>query len=286
MKCLFAPIPVGSDCTDSRRAQVERRAAERVDRYRRSKVRESHALEEARQEQLAKPKSKRKRLPRPLSNGSINKTIRLLATILEQAVEYGHIDRNPARGRKRLLRESKPSRTFLQPEQVAALLKAAAQMDEEECGGNGGRRQPLLAVLVLAGLRISEALDLRWRDVDLPGRKLRVVAAKTDAGVREVDMTPALQELLSDYRLRSHYRGANSPSSPPAGASGRTRPTFAIAFSQQRSSWPTKSLRRLAVSRSGPSRPTRCGARSSRCCSPQEPMCPTSWPRRGIPTRR
>jgi hypothetical protein len=38
-----------------------------------------------------------------------------------------------------------------------------------------------------------------------------VVQAKTDAGIREVDMTPALQELLSDYRLRSHYRGANSP---------------------------------------------------------------------------
>jgi integrase len=180
-----------------------------VDRYRRIKVRESHALEEARQEQLAQPKSKRKRLPRPLSNGSINKTIRLLATVLEQAVEYGHIDRNPARGRKRLLRESKPSRTFLQPEQVAALLKAAAQMDKEECEGNGGRRQPLLAVLALAGLRISEALDLRWRDVDLPGRKLRVVAAKTDAGVREVDLTPMLQRLLADYRLRSPHSGIN-----------------------------------------------------------------------------
>jgi hypothetical protein len=67
-----------------------------VDRYRRLKVRESHALEEARQEQLTKPPAVRKRLPRPLSNGSINKTIRLLATILEQAVEYGCIDRNSA----------------------------------------------------------------------------------------------------------------------------------------------------------------------------------------------
>lgn len=71
-----------------------------VDRYRRLKVRKSQELEEVWREQLTKPKEKRKRLPRPLCNGSINKTIRLLATILDQAVEYGYIDRNPARGRK------------------------------------------------------------------------------------------------------------------------------------------------------------------------------------------
>jgi integrase len=30
-------------------------------------------------------------------------------------------------------------------------------------------RRPLIATLVFAGLRISEALALRWRDVDLAG---------------------------------------------------------------------------------------------------------------------
>jgi integrase len=43
--------------------------------------------------------------------------------------------------------------------------------------------------------------------VDLPGRRLRIAEAKTDAGVREVDMTPALQELLSEYRDRSRHIG-------------------------------------------------------------------------------
>lgn len=178
---------------------------EEVDRYRRSKVRERDALEKKRDAQLALPKSERERLPRPLSNGSINKTIRLLAVILEQAVEYGHLDRNPAKGRKRLLRESKPSRTYLQSEQVAALLIAAGKLDGAARNGDTGRRRPLLAVLALAGLRISEALALRWRDVNLAGRKLRVAASKTDAGVREVDMTPTLQELLSEYRTRTDH---------------------------------------------------------------------------------
>jgi integrase len=178
---------------------------EEVDRYRREKVRESKAVTAARQRQLAMPEKDRKRLVRPLSNGSINKTIRLLAVVLEQAVEYGYLDRNPAKGRKRLLKEDKPTRSYLQPDQVAALLSAAGKIDADAREGDTRRRRPLLATLTLAGLRISEALDLRWRDVNLEARRLRVAAAKTDAGVREVDLTPALQELLADYRSRSPY---------------------------------------------------------------------------------
>jgi integrase len=178
---------------------------EEVDRYRREKVRESKAVTAARQRQLAMPERDRKRLVRPLSNGSINKTIRLLAVVLEQAVEYGYLDRNPAKGRKRLLKEDKPTRSYLQPDQVAALLSAAGKIDADAREGDTRRRRPLLATLTLAGLRISEALDLRWRDVNLDARRLRVAAAKTDAGVREVDLTPALQELLADYRSRSPY---------------------------------------------------------------------------------
>lgn len=178
---------------------------EEVDRYRREKVRESKAVVAARQRQLALPENERKRLVRPLSNGSINKTIRLLAVVLEQAVEYGYLDRKPAKGRKRLLKEDKPTRSYLQPDQVAALLSAAGKIDADAREGDTRRRRPLLATLTLAGLRISEALDLRWRDVNLDARRLRVAAAKTDAGVREVDLTPALQELLADYWSRSPY---------------------------------------------------------------------------------
>lgn len=180
-----------------------------VDRYRGLKVRERKDLEEARHEQLTKPLAERKRLPRPLSNRSINTTIRLLATILGLALEYGYIARNPARGRKRMLKESKPSRTYLQPEQVAALLRAAGRMDRNACEGDDRRRQTLLGVLVLAGLRIGEALDLRWRDVDPTGGWFQVAEAKTDAGIRIVYLTPVLQEMLLEYRTRVRHNGPN-----------------------------------------------------------------------------
>jgi integrase len=197
--------------------QLSAITVEEVDRYRQAKVRERTALEETRAQELAKPEADREQLPRPMSNGSINKTIRLLAAILEQAVEYGYLDRNSAQGRKRLLRESKPQRSYLQPDQVAALLTAAAKMDADARDGDSGRRRPLLAVLVLAGLRISEALELRWRDLNLAGRKLRVVESKTDTGVREIDLTPTLQELLTEYRTRTPYGASGELVFPTAG---------------------------------------------------------------------
>ena len=176
-------------------------------------MRDREKLIKAREAQKARPKAKRERRPRPLSNATINKTIRLLRTILKRAVKDGYIPRNPAEDC--LLRESKPSRTYLQPAQVAALLAAAGELDAEAPEGDTGKRRPLLATLALAGLRIGEAVDLRWRDVNLAARKLRVVQAKTDAGVREVSLTPTLQELLAEYRTRSRSDEAGPEEAEP-----------------------------------------------------------------------
>jgi integrase len=59
-----------------------------VDRYRTGKVRERE----------------RAKTGGALSNRSINDTLGLLAQVLETAVEYGHIQFNPARGRQRRLK--------------------------------------------------------------------------------------------------------------------------------------------------------------------------------------
>src|ERR671925_562498 len=68
-----------------------------VDRYRRGKLRE-------REEGL---------VPRPLSDRCINKTISILAQILDDAIEADLIETNPAGGRKRRLRAGKPHRNIL-----------------------------------------------------------------------------------------------------------------------------------------------------------------------------
>jgi integrase len=123
-----------------------------------------------------------------------------LAAVLEDAVEYDLIARNPAKGRRRKLPTRKPARAFLEPEQVNALLTAAGELDDEDRDGRKIRR-PLLATLAYAGLRIGERLALRWRDVDLAGGHLHVRASKTEAGVRRIDIQPELRAELVGWKM-------------------------------------------------------------------------------------
>jgi integrase len=133
---------------------------------------------------------------------SINKMITTLAAILETAVEYELIARNPAKGRKRRLPVVTPRRSWIdRAEHITALLDGAEEVDQE---GRAlvGLRRPVLATLAFAGLRLGELQALRWRDVDLDRSTISVRTAKTDAGVRIVDMLPILRRELSAYRDR------------------------------------------------------------------------------------
>jgi integrase len=134
-----------------------------VDRYRAAKVRERDLLTAARE---AGEQTDR----RPLSNSTINRTIGLLAQILDLAVEYGHLPANPARGKRRKLKAARPQRPYLDSaSQIVALLEAGGELDRESRADRlHVNRRAQLATLVFAGLRISEFLALRWRDVDLP----------------------------------------------------------------------------------------------------------------------
>ena len=63
----------------------------------------------------------------------------------------------------------------------------------------------LLALIAGAGLRIGEALALRWQHIDLATGTLHGVDSKTAAGVRSVDLTPALREQLVLWRAESDF---------------------------------------------------------------------------------
>jgi integrase len=147
------------------RHQLKQISVEEVDRYRTTKVRQ-----------------------RELSNNSINKTLTVLGQVLEAGVEYGHMEKNPARGRKRRCRSNKPRRASMSAVQVAALLDAA------------GSHRALIATAIMAGgLRVSEVTGLRRRDLNLPAGTLAVAASKTEAGVRVVDLDPWLRDELAAY---------------------------------------------------------------------------------------
>jgi integrase len=150
---------------------------EHVDRFRQAKVREGRG-----------------------GATSINKCLATLSAILEVGLEYGHIDRNPAKGKRRRLRQGTPQRTRLdRADHIAALIAGAAALDAR-ARTHRGQRRALVSLLLFAGLRISEALALQWRDVDLARGEIRVRRSKTDAGVRLIYMEPILRDEIASYR--------------------------------------------------------------------------------------
>ena len=173
-----------------------------VDRWRHEKVREGQ-LRQAAIEAGEPLRDADGQILRPLNATSINKCLTRLAQILELAIEYGLIDRNPARGRNRRLKAPRYRGTFLDgADAIVSLLDAGGELDRERADRTSQYRRALLAVLVFSGLRIDEALSLRWRQVSLPARTMRV-GSKTDAGHRTIDLLPALVDELLTLRAAS-----------------------------------------------------------------------------------
>jgi integrase len=155
---------------------------------------------------------------------SINKTITRLAQVLELAVEYGWLERNPARGSRRRVRAAKPKRTWLDTaEKISAMLGAAGELDAQARAGDPRHRRALLATLTFAGLRIGELLALRWADVDLAAGRLRVADSKTSAGLRTVDLVPVLRDELASLRARNAGAGGDALVFPTATGAKQNR---------------------------------------------------------------
>jgi integrase len=107
---------------------------------------------------------------RPLSNTSINAMMKLLGQILQQAVDYEPIDRNPVwvgERSARFLPRLRPTHTFLEIDEFHTLLDAAGDLESEPRADRRGLGRRMVATLGLAGFRISELLDLRGATVDL-----------------------------------------------------------------------------------------------------------------------
>jgi integrase len=177
-----------------------------VERFKLAKLREREQWD-----RLTPEQRKERQLPRPLSNSSINRALKALAQILDSAIDQELLERNVARGKKRRLKAQRPRRTWLEIEEVRAMLDAAK------------KHRALLATQILAGLRVGELTALRWRDIDLTRGKLRVADSKTDAGHRDVDITPDLLGLLKVHRADATFPAPHDLVFPTATGKPRDR---------------------------------------------------------------
>ena len=210
---------------------------------------------------------------RPLDLRSIRHILDTLAAILDDAIEDGHLSHNPARSKRMRLSVPKPRRTFLELDELAALLDAAAAQDAphqprsladlgpttrlvghlyaqvvppstiaarldlarstvswhlRRLGVGPGRRyagrRVICEILGRAGIRVGELCELRigqMRLHDPNGARFHIPDAKTEAGIREVQMTPDLVEAVVDHIDR--LQRAGHPTGPDAHLVQNTR---------------------------------------------------------------
>jgi integrase len=174
-------------------------------------------------------------MDRGLSWQTKKHALRLLVSLLEGALDAGHIPANPARG-VRLPRQTSAHLdaqehlegvelgwTWLTAPEVAALLSVTGR-DEHERKMLDAHR-PLWSTAIHTGLRPGELYGLRWCDVRLDGaepevhvRRSRRGPAKTPKAVRKVPLLPAAVDALrAQLRVRAGIGEALVFPSPSGG---------------------------------------------------------------------
>lgn len=129
-----------------------------------------------------------------------------LRSILGFAARKGYATGNPADllTRRERPKPGKPKLRYLENRDIAALVDAS-----------GERYRTGLMLMLFCGLRISELLGLRWRDVSFAEGVIWVTGqvhagerldyAKTAAGSREVVLMDTLANVLKQHKLASAF---------------------------------------------------------------------------------
>ena len=149
---------------------------------------------------------------------SVRNVLVFLNGVFEHAIDRGWVRENPVRGAasvtRRRGRDTNPDLQFLNIPELDAVLRTI-QRDPL-----GVALKPLVLTAAMSGLRRSELLGLRWRDVDWAAQRLRVRNAyvlgehsalgKSDLSTRRsVPMADRLARELEAWFRRSQFRGAD-----------------------------------------------------------------------------
>jgi integrase len=144
-----------------------------------------------------------------LSAWTISGTQTVISAMLSFAVSRGYISANPL---SRLARMEKPSQiTSREPRRLSdAEIRRL-------CDCATPTYRPIVATLAWTGLRVSEALALRWEDIDFERKEIRVQfqldedgdfkRPKTKAGRRSIPLLPVVEEALREHRRNQLGRG-------------------------------------------------------------------------------
>lgn len=144
-----------------------------------------------------------------------------LSAVFASALRAGLVSTNPILSADPLRTASEQRAPFTRPE-VEMLLAEAAGTDWEGA----------IALAAFAGLRLRDAVDLRWKDVDLFAGKISLRPGKTAEHKRDlvIPISPSLQRILTARHTETETSGLVCPSL--AGKSGSGKSGLSMAFSR------------------------------------------------------
>lgn len=178
----------------------------------------------------------------PLANPTKDKLRRIMSIIYTQAQKYGVVPRSESSNPVRWVEQSAKSRykpVVVDPETAARILE-----------GLSGAELALTILVAATGVRISEALGLKWEDIDYENRQIHlrrvwvndtvVDHLKTEDSEAPVPLTDLLANCLRAWQTETNVRTAER-----------------LGFRQQEEQGPDTPLKR----RSGGGPPQACGYR-------------------------
>ena len=131
-----------------------------------------------------------KRLADGAANGTINRSLALLRRMIAIAHEDGKIQNKP---KIRLLKAGAPRKGFLPREKFDQLLSHIP-----------AQTKPLIVFLYYCGVRLGEALQITWEQVDLPGAVIRLEGEQTkNSDPRTVPLPDVLIRSLEVVKEKS-----------------------------------------------------------------------------------
>jgi integrase len=142
-------------------------------------------LEKIRAERLAAARGKDTARGKTITPATVNRELAFLKHVYNVAIRDGKISRNVVANLK-MLREPSGRIRYLSDDEEARLMKALASDADRQ----------RVTVLLQTGLRKSEFLGLRWKDIDLKAGVLTIPRSK-NGEARHVPLTSTVRSILS-----------------------------------------------------------------------------------------
>ena len=135
------------------------------------------------------------RSKRPVSRATVNNELKKFKALVNKAVEWGTIPRNSINKVKTLQRLDARPRSYFTSEQLVAIYAADPSSSA------------IWQLLANTGLRVGEAMNLQWKDVD--AQKIRVLSTKENMTKtrqwRDIPISPGASGALRQLDTTSTY---------------------------------------------------------------------------------